>query len=324
MLKVYLFSAALSLPFLVSSQQVVDFESFQFPSGQDYWTGTQENGGFTLNGATFSNSNFTFYWFGFAVSSLTDTVTPGWANEMSVFAGSGANGSEKFAIYYPIGDITFESPVAPVSMAVTNTTYAALSMRHGDSFGKKFGSIYGANGLEDGTNGKDWFKLTVIGFNAQGDVTGEIDFYLADFRSDDSTEHYILNTWETIDLSPLGLVKKITFELNSSDTSGGYMNTPAYFALDDLTFFQFVAGVNEFSEPSYSLHPNPAKDFVNIVNNAHEAFSIVISDAGGSTLFQRDSSYEHLLDLSMLPNGVYFVKMISNKAISTERIVVAR
>lgn len=324
MLKVYFFAAALSMPFLSSAQQVVDFESFQFPAGQDYWTGTQENGSFTLNGATFSNSNFTFYWNGFSVSSLTDTITPGWSNEMSVFAGSGANGSEKFAIYYPSGEITFELPVEPVSIAVTNTTYAALSMRHGDAYAKKFGSIFGPDGEEDGTNGKDWYKLTIIGLNAQGDVTAEIDYYLADFRSDDSTEHYILNSWETIDLSALGLVQKIIFELNSSDQGAWGMNTPAYFALDDFTFFQFFAGVSEGIASTYSLFPNPAKDFVKIVNETHEAFSIVITDAGGSTLFQKDSSNEHLLDLSDLPNGVYFMQMISKTAISTERVIVAR
>lgn len=323
MSKFFFFAAALFLPIVNHAQVVVDFESFTFPQGQDYWNGDQENGSFTLNGATFSNSNFTFYWNGFSVSALVDNTTPGYENELSAFAGSGANNSEKFGVYYPSGTITFDAPTQPVSIAVTNTTYAALSMRDGDAYAKKFGSIFGPDGEEDGTNGKDWFKLTVIGVDADDEVTEEIEFYLADFRSEDSLEHYILDQWENIDLSSLGTVHKLLFELHSTDNGEFGMNTPAYFAFDNLTFFQSGVGLPQNTSASYTIYPNPAQDVVTLRETNYQAFSLIVSNAQGSVVVERDASQEHKIDVRFLPNGVYFLQLTGVSGTRTERIVVA-
>ena len=65
-------------------------------------------------------------------------------------------------------------------------------------------------------------------------VTGEVEFYLADYRFADNGEDYIVDTWEYIDLSSLGAVKSLEFGLSSSDVGDFGMNTPAYFALDTV------------------------------------------------------------------------------------------
>jgi hypothetical protein len=323
MSKFYFFAAALCLPIVNYAQVIVDFESFEFPQGQNYWNGNQENGSFTLNGATFTNSNFTFYWNGFSVSALGDTTTPGYENELSAFAGSGVNNSEKFGVYYPSGSITFDVPTQPVSIAVTNTTYAALSMRDGDAYAKKFGSIFGADGEEDGTNGKDWFKLTAIGLDADDEVTNEVAFYLADFRSDDSLQHFILDQWGNMDLSSLGTVHKILFELHSTDNGQFGMNTPAYFAFDNLTFFQSGVGLPQNSSASYAIYPNPAQDVVTLRETNYQTFSLIVSNAQGAVVVERDASQEHKIDVRSLPNGVYFLQMTGTLGTKTERIVVA-
>src|SRR4051812_34751802 len=49
--------------------------------------------GFTSGGALFNNSFFGFSWAGFALSRETDKTTPGFGNQFSAFAGSGASGS---------------------------------------------------------------------------------------------------------------------------------------------------------------------------------------------------------------------------------------
>jgi len=45
----------------------------------------------------------------------------------------------------------------------------------------------------------------------------------------------ILNTWQSVDLSSLSAAKTLTFSLTSSDNGAYGMNTPAYFAMDNLT-----------------------------------------------------------------------------------------
>ena len=91
---------------------------------------------------------------------------------------------------------------------------------------KKFG---GASGDDP-----DWFVLTIIGKDSQGLVTDTVDFYLADYTFADNNQDYIVDTWEYVDLTSLGAVESLEFTLSSSDVGQWGMNTPGYFAMDNL------------------------------------------------------------------------------------------
>lgn len=167
-------------------------------------------------------------WSGWTYSNTTDTTTPGFTNQYSAYAGSGAGGSPNFGVaYFGTPEIRLATPSFVAGAYFTNTTYAALSMLNGDSFAKKFG---GASG-----NDEDFLKLTISGWNAADQQTGAVDFYLADYRFADNSQDYIVRDWTFVDLSPLGAVSKLGFDLTSSDTGPFGINTPAYFALDDLS-----------------------------------------------------------------------------------------
>jgi hypothetical protein len=127
----------------------------------------------------------------------------------------------------PFGNlnIEFENPILLTGFYVTNSTYAYLSMRDGDSYAKKFG---GENGTDP-----DYFKLIISGTDIFGNLKS-VEFYLADFTFEDATEDYILKNWEWIDLSSLGVVTGVSFGFESSDMSFGYINTPTYFCIDDF------------------------------------------------------------------------------------------
>ena len=103
---------------------------------------------------------------------------------------------------------------------ITNTTYAALSMKKGYNPAKKF---------EKG----DFFKIVINGY-LNGVVKNSIDVYLADFRSQNANDHFILKSWKTIDISSLSNTDSLVFNLTSSDNNNGGMLTPSYFALDNL------------------------------------------------------------------------------------------
>jgi hypothetical protein len=112
------------------------------------------------------------------------------------------------------------------SVYVTNSTYAALSMRDGDSFSKQFGG--------DGGDEPDWFKLSVYGTDAGGSLLPQsVEFYLADYRFD---ADYIIDAWTLVDLSSLAGAKRLHFNLSSSDVGEFGMNTPATFAIDDISY----------------------------------------------------------------------------------------
>ena len=200
-------------------------------------------GPFASRGATFSNYNdFTWgpYWEGFSCSSKNDVTTPGLPSQFAAYsnlggspAGGGAGGMGNYAVGF-IGfvgatpEVTFPEVQVVQSALFTNVTYTALSMLDGDAFSKKFG---GDDGSEE-----DWYKLTITGKDAAGDDTGEVEFYLADYRFTDSGQDYVLDDWTQVDLSGLGPVKSLVFGLSSTDNGVFGMNTPAYFTMDNLVY----------------------------------------------------------------------------------------
>lgn len=220
---------------------VADFEDVTLPTayggpgGGNYYNGSDFAGGFASNSINFPNT-FTDFgggftgWTGFAVSSTIDTTTPGFGNQYSAFTGGAFSGS-----HYAVGfadspqTINFGGSL-DLSEAggfyATNTTYAALSMQDGDSFAKQFGGPTGDD--------PDFFLLTIEGL-VGGSATGSVEFYLADYRFADNSQDYIIDAWTWVDLTSLGEVEGLQFSLSSSDNGTFGMNTPAYFAMDNLT-----------------------------------------------------------------------------------------
>ncbi|MBL0714363.1 MAG: VPLPA-CTERM sorting domain-containing protein [Desulfosarcina sp.] len=210
------------------------------PGGGQYYNGSDSAGGFQSSDYWFTNNYNTTYgsWDGWAYSNTTDTTTAGYTNQFSAITGGGADGSANYGVsYYStcegnhtqvlFGFASGNYAQAVDGFFVTNTTYAYDSMVNGDSFAKKFG---GADGTDP-----DWFRLTAYGLNASYDRNGgSVAFYLADYRFDTSDDDYIVTNWTWLDLTALDIVYGLEFDLSSSDNGAYGMNTPAYFAMDNL------------------------------------------------------------------------------------------
>jgi hypothetical protein len=215
--------------------QPASFDDNPLPPNS-FWNGADGSGGFNTGGFHFNNNYNALYqsWDGWAYSSMTDTTNPDYTNQYSAITGAGQGTSSQYGVAYCsawalVGPtVTLSSSPKILSGAwFTNTTYTYLSMKNGDSFGgKKFG---GATGEDP-----DWFLLTITGLDAAGAPDKSVNFYLADFTNQNGTPDYIINQWTWVDLSPLGLVSGLTFSLSSSDVGLWGMNTPAYFAMDNL------------------------------------------------------------------------------------------
>ena len=219
---------------------VANFDGLSL-AANSYWNGGPTPGShpFVTGPATLNNSFFydAVYdmtsWGGWAYSNKSDTTTPDWTNQYSAITGAGQGGSANYGIGYidmwngVSPAVTLATPSVVDSAWFTNTTYAYYAIRDGTPFSKTFGGDTGAD--------PDWFLLTITGKNASGATTGSVDFYLADYRFADNAKDYIVNTWKQVDLTSLGVVKTLEFDLTSSDSGFFGMNTPSYFAMDTLT-----------------------------------------------------------------------------------------
>ncbi len=212
---------------------ISDFDDLSL-APESYWNGSDGSGGFQSGGAWYNNNYNSSYgsWDGFAYSDITDTSSKGYAAQYNAIAGSGQGGSSNYAVGYvntwgsSLPTLTLNTASVIDGLYVTNNNYAYYSMLEGDSYAKKFGGDTGDD--------PDWFLLTITGKDSSGQSTGVVNFYLADYRFSDNSQDYIVNTWQWVDTSLLGVVKSLEFSLSSSDTGQYGMNTPAYFVIDTV------------------------------------------------------------------------------------------
>ena len=252
-----------------------------------------------------------FSWSGFAFSNKTDITTSGWDNQYSVFAGLGFNGSSNFALAYGPDTILLDSVSAIRGMYVTNGTYPALSMLHGDAYSKKFGGIQGTD--------PDWFKLIAKGIKPDGETTDELAFYLADYRFENSDSDYVLNTWEWFDLNPLGPVSKIAFRLESSDNGIYGMNTPAYFFIDQVN--GIPASIAQKPEAlSFFVYPNPASDVIYFPVQKNTV--VKIRNSNGQLVATKNCpSGLSELQIGQFTNGIYFISITDGEKILNSKFI---
>ncbi len=196
-------------------------------------------GGFSLN----NSFNPTFgSWSGFSASSKVDNAFGGsaFSHQYGAYAPLGANGTGSggsatygVAFNFSQGDafINLPSGVDPSSIDIANTTYVAQSIMQGDSFARAFRQ-------------GDFFRLDILGFsglNGTGTQVGDVPFFLADFRG---SSLQLVGDWTTVSLTTLAGARSLAFNLTSTDVGQFGMNTPAYFAVDNVT------GVTAVPEPS--------------------------------------------------------------------------
>ena len=101
-------------------------------------------------------------------------------------------------------------------MYVTNTCYVLNSLLYGDGFAPP-------------ATDESLFKIVAYGYDAADNQTASTELVLCK-----GTE--AITEWVKFDLSVLGKVAKVVFNFAPSDDLVGIygMNTPAYFAYDDV------------------------------------------------------------------------------------------
>lgn len=71
-----------------------------------------------------------------------------------------------------------------------------------------------------------------------------------------------------------------------------------------------VAKVNNVSKISnLSIYPNPVTDILNINFESNEPINVAVTDMNGSIVYSETASFATKVDMTMLPSGMYFVKI---------------
>jgi hypothetical protein len=185
---------------------------------------------------------------------------------------------------------------------IANTTFAYNSMKSGDAFAKKFGGVSG--------NDADSFVLKISAFH-KGQFLFSKRVILADFRFADNAKDYILDSWSIVDLSmpqnEVGPRDSFVFELMSSDNGQFGMNTPGFFAIDEVIAARWL-GVNAVNRLTAKVYPNPAYDVFSIETKG-AILDLQVHNAIGELVYQTKNcgGMIHQINIKSWAEGVYTV-----------------
>jgi hypothetical protein len=192
---------------------------------------------------------------------------------------------------------------------VANSTYAYNSMKFGDFAGKKFG---GAGGKD-----KDSFILKIEFFKNKK-ISANSRVVLADFRFDDSTKDFISNQWIPV-MAPNSFIDSISFQLESSDNGQWGMNTPAFFALDGMSYTA-VTAVKHNKNVDIQVFPVPANASAQIISDEDMLDLHVWNTAGQLVMSAPLNGKQYVLPTQMLKSGVYYLNIRTNSTIVNRKL----
>lgn len=227
----------------VKDATVATFEDLTLEP-ESHWAGPADNAE-EVSGAygtewvgTFKSGSYEFVnsvnpawgsWMGCSYSNMTATSFESYEKDQwNSAAGHGAAGSANYGVIYgsstpmeiiKVLDGDTEGRII-AGMNITNSAWVVECVKNGNGAANKF-----AQG--------SWFKVTFTGVKADKS-TASVDYYLADYRSENEADWTCLTDWAWIDLSSLGKVVSLSVSFDGTDKSYGYLNTSTYVCIDNV------------------------------------------------------------------------------------------
>lgn len=207
--------------------------------------------------------------------------------------------------------VDLETNTVELSLDLSSLGKARLLQSDGDNlYFMVLGEIYKMD-LED-----DLVPLTPFATSSYTDVWGDLAYgqsFLVEASSQTiyigSAEGYVGNsTYESIDLSDGS-------SLSTENPSGGPI-------LNKFIAVSGTVGITELEKMDVSIYPNPTNAFVIIKSEGNDDTEISLFTMNGK-LIQRveNISGQYRMDLGDLPSGVYFIRVESNTAVSTQKLL---
>ena len=200
------------------------------------WYGKRESEGYDHRKFTYYSGSYSFpceyapsilTWGGVAYSNQTKTTFSSlFPDQFNSVVGHGVNGSKNYAVAYAYGQhkvevrATHAGPAVIPGTFVTNTAWVKEVTQKGTGMGDEPHAPFHKGDY-----------LLLIASNNKGQ---SIEFPLVDYRSSNDAEHYVIDSWQWLDLSALGETESVIFSMKGTRIANGGTTIPAYFCLDDF------------------------------------------------------------------------------------------
>lgn len=237
-----------------------------FSSEEEAYKWTDEKNTWLSNTLSEGYGTWCYWSGGHAISNYASAdieTNGGFSSQLTVYkksddlelvrTGGGHNGSDNFAVHFGYADnsgyglteaslpaLKFADGTARVidHMYVNNICYALNCYMNGNGLTAKIGP-------------DDWVAIVAKGYNGD-EKTGEAKIYLCNGPEN------IVTDWTKFDLSGLGKVTKVTFNVTGSSDNGYGFSQPAYFAYDDVAVrFDVTTGINSIQTTNSNKTTKP-------------------------------------------------------------------
>jgi hypothetical protein len=303
-------------PIKIGEAQIATFDDLALDA-ESFWQGyeNEEESVFYSGSYSFTNTYYSEwnFWGGFAYSNLTATTYLNQSeHQFRSVVGHGVDNSENYAVVYALGvqadiQLTYTTEADTVQgVYLTNNAWTYSSMTEGDSYaGEPF-----AQG--------DFYKVIFTGVHADNS-TSSVECYLADYRSTNSDEHYILTDWKWFDLSSLGRVKKISVSLDGSRTGNFGLNSPGFFCMDNFGAKQPEAtDIKDVNQPHSIIYADANTLFIN-TNYAN--YDVRIYSVTGMLLHSQKAATNVEINIGKLAKNVYIVELTSKNIREVQKFI---
>lgn len=194
---------------------------------EDYIQGSFFSGSFEFNNLYMADwDSWSFFGYSNHTStSFSSYVTDQWNSAVGHGVDDSANYGVVFISPYMGKTLTTlsnapQGQVIP-GMYITNSAWVVDAILHGD-------------GLSDGPFALgDKLTLQLTGTAEDGSVT-TLETLLADYTTENEQDRWYLDSWQWIDLSKLGSIVSLEWNITSTRNNAGGMTTPAYVCIDNL------------------------------------------------------------------------------------------
>jgi hypothetical protein len=145
---------------------------------------------------------------------------------------------------------------------------------------------------------------------------------LFDFRNNDYSNDYTYHLLAPIDLLGSSQTQYFTIRYRNTDCSSKWLSVN----FDNIAISgnSQINIENQTQIPNYQIYPNPVHDYL-IIKSDQSIDKIKILNVIGKEVFQSkpDLNSNHSeIDFKSLPNGIYFVQIVSNQHLFTQKIIV--
>ena len=183
-----------------------------YPEDETLYT-WQDEATTLAGGVTNGYGDYQYWGGGIAISNYIDAdlANGDYLHQLAVPV---SDGSDNFAVVFCTASLTLDAAKVIKSMDIIPTTYTLNVEKNGG---------YSAQAL---TTEGSFLTIVATGYNG--------DEKAAELKIDLARDGQFVEEWKNFDFSSLGAVTKITFTMEGSDMGDWGLNTPQYFAIDNV------------------------------------------------------------------------------------------